>query len=218
MSIFLDTNAIEEIREGARWGILSSVTTNPALTSKTSWKSHETGIREIAELVNGGISAETISQDTDGMLVKGRRFADWHPHVVVKAPSTPARWAAVKHLKAEGIRANVTLCFSATQAFFAALAGACIISPFVGRLDGISQDGMQVVRDAVEISRKHQIPTLVSAATIRHLLHIIETAKAGADIATVPFKMLEQAAQHPLTEQGLARFLQDWLHFTTSEP
>ena len=133
-------------------------------------------------------------------------------------PSTPASWAAVKHLKAEGIWANVTLCFSATQAFFAALAEACIISPFVGRLDGISQDGMQVVRDAVEIYRKHQIPTLVPAATIRHLLHIIETAKAGADIATVPFKMLEQAAQHPLTEQGLARFLQDWLHFTTSEP
>lgn len=215
MRIFLDTANIDDIREAARWGILSGVTTNPTLIMKSSGKNHEAVIREIAEIVDGPISAETVSLDTEGMVVEGRRFAAWHPNVVVKVPSTPNGWAAVKQLKQENIRTNVTLCFSANQALFAALAGAYIISPFVGRLDDISEDGMQVVRDTVEIYQKHNLPTLVLAASIRHPLHIIAAAKAGAHIATVPFKVLEQAAKHPLTDKGIDDFLRDWSKFTS---
>ncbi|MGZ3598792.1 MAG: fructose-6-phosphate aldolase [Ktedonobacterales bacterium] len=214
MRIFLDTANVGEIREAARWGILSGVTTNPTLIMRSSGKSHEAVIREIAEIVDGPISAETVSLDTDGMVAEGRRFAAWHPNVVVKVHSTPNGWAAVKRLKQENIRTNVTLCFSANQALFAALAGAYIISPFVGRLDDISEDGMQVVRDTVEIYRKHNLATLVLAASIRHPLHIIAAAKAGADIATVPFKVLELAAKHPLTDKGIEDFLRDWRQFT----
>lgn len=214
MRIFLDTASIEEIREVARWGILSGVTTNPTLMSKTSGKSHEAVIKEIADVVDGPISAETISLDTAGMVEEGRRFAKWHPNVVVKVPSTPNGWGAVKALKDDGIRTNVTLCFSANQALFAALAGAYIISPFVGRLDDISEDGMQVVRDTVEIYSIHGIETLVLAASIRHPVHIIEAAKAGADISTVPFKVLEQATKHPLTDKGIESFLKDWQKFS----
>lgn len=214
MRIFLDTASIDEIREVAAWGILSGVTTNPTLMSKTSGKSHEAVIKEIADVVDGPISAETISLDTAGMVEEGRRFAKWHPNVVVKVPSTPAGWGAVKALKDEGIRTNVTLCFSANQALFAALAGAYIISPFVGRLDDISEDGMQVVRDTVEIYSIHGIETLVLAASIRHPVHITEAAKAGADIATVPFKVLEQATKHPLTDKGIESFLKDWQRFS----
>lgn len=214
MRIFLDTASIDEIREVAAWGILSGVTTNPTLMSKTSGKSHEAVIKEIAEIVDGPISAETISPDTAGMVEEGRRFAKWHPNVVVKVPSTPAGWGAVKALKDEGIRTNVTLCFSANQALFAALAGAYIISPFVGRLDDISEDGMQVVRDTVEIYSIHGIETLVLAASIRHPVHITEAAKAGADIATVPFKVLEQASKHPLTDKGIEAFTKDWQKFS----
>jgi len=213
MRIFLDTADINEIREVARWGILSGVTTNPTLMSKTSGKSHEQVISEIAEIVDGPISAETVSLDTAGMVEEGRRFAKWHPNVVVKVPSTPNGWGAVKQLKQEGIRCNVTLCFSANQALFAALAGAYIISPFVGRLDDISEDGMQVVRDTVEIYRQHHLDTLVLAASIRHPLHIIAAAKAGADIATVPYKVLLQSSQHPLTDKGIEMFLKDWEKF-----
>jgi transaldolase len=217
MRIFLDTADISEIREAARWGILSGVTTNPTLIMKSSGKSHEAVIKEIATIVDGPISAETVSLDTGGMVEEGRRFAAWHPNVVVKVPSTPNGWAAVKQLKQEGIRTNVTLCFSANQALFAALAGAYIISPFVGRLDDISEDGMQVVRDTVEIYRLHKLPTLVLAASIRHPLHIIAAAKAGSDIATVPYKVLEQASKHPLTDKGIDTFLADWKKFQESQ-
>ena len=212
MRIFLDTAELEEIREVARWGILSGVTTNPTLISKGQDQglSHEALIKEIAGIVDGPISAETVSLETAGMVEEGRRFAGWHRNVVVKVPSTPNGWAAVKQLKAEGIRTNVTLCFSANQALFAALAGAYIISPFVGRLDDISEDGMQVVRDTVEIYRQQHLETLVLAASIRHPLHIIAAAKAGADIATVPFKVLQQSARHPLTDSGIENFLKDW--------
>lgn len=217
MRIFLDTAKIEEIREVARWGILSGVTTNPTLMSKTSGKSHEEVIREIAAIVDGPISAETVSLDTNGMVEEGRRFAKWHPNVVVKVPSTPNGWAAVKTLKAEGIRTNVTLCFSANQALYAALAGAYIISPFVGRLDDISEDGMQVVRDTVEIYSQHNLPTLVLAASIRHPRHIIDAAKAGAHIATVPYDVLVKSTKHPLTDKGIESFLKDWEKFNTEQ-
>jgi len=204
MRIFLDTADIDEIRAVARWGILSGVTTNPTLVSKTTGKSHEAVIREIAAIVGRDISVETVSPDTAGMLAEARRFAQWDPAVVVKVPSTPDGWAAVAQLKDEGIRTNVTLCFSASQALFAALAGAYIISPFVGRLDDIAMDGMEVVRDTVAIYRQHQMATLVLAASIRSPRDIIAAAKAGADIATVPYKVLVQAAKHPLTDAGLA--------------
>jgi transaldolase len=217
MRIFLDTADMDEIREAARWGILSGVTTNPTLLSRSGGKSHEAVIRDIAGIVDGPISAETISLDTEGMLAEARRFAQWHPNVVVKVPSTPNGWAAVKQLKAESIRTNVTLCFSANQALFAALAGAYIISPFVGRLDDISEDGMQVVRDTVAIYRQHHLPTLVLAASIRHPLHITQAAIAGADIATVPFKVLQTAARHPLTDAGIETFLRDWRQFAGPE-
>ncbi len=217
MRIFLDTADLNEIREVARWGILTGVTTNPTLMSKTSGMNHEQVIKHIAEIVDGPISAETISLDADGMLEEGRRFAKWHPNVVIKVPSTPAGWEAVSRFKKEGIRTNVTLCFSANQALFAALAGAYIISPFVGRLDDTSEDGMQVVRDIVEIYRRHNLDTLVLAASIRHPVHIIEAAKAGADIATVPYKVLETAAKHPLTDKGIDSFLKDWEKFQTEQ-
>jgi transaldolase len=213
MRIFLDTADLDEIREVARWGIISGVTTNPTLVKKSGGRRHEEIIREIATIVDGPISAETVSLTTEGMVDEGRRFAKWHPNVVVKVPSTPHGWAAVKQLKQEEIRTNVTLCFSANQALFAALAGAYIISPFVGRLDDISEDGMQVVRETVQIYRQHDLPTLVLAASIRHPLHIIEAAQAGADIVTVPFKVLEAAARHPLTDQGIEQFLKDWKQF-----
>ena len=213
MRIFLDTADIDEIREAARWGIVSGVTTNPTLLSRNAGKSHEGIIRDIAELVDGPISAEMVSRDTEGMLEEARRFAAWHPNVVVKVPSTPDGWAAVKRLKPDGIRTNVTLCFSANQALFGALAGAYIISPFVGRLDDISEDGLQVVREIVEIYRRHHLSTLVLAASIRSPRHIIEAAKAGADVATVPFKVLELAAKHPLTDRGIESFLKDWETF-----
>src|SRR5581483_7277959 len=216
MRIFLDTADIDEIREVAKWGILTGVTTNPTLMAKTSGKTHEEVIKEIADIVNGPISAETISLDTAGMVEEGRRFAKWHENVIVKVTSTPAGWGAVSELKKEGIRCNVTLCFSANQALFASLAGAYIISPFVGRLDDISEDGMQVVRDTVEVYRKHNLPTLVLAASIRHPLHIIDAAKAGADIATVPLKVLQAAAKHPLTDKGIESFLKDWQKFQAS--
>lgn len=217
MRIFLDTANIDEIRAVARWGILSGVTTNPTLVSKTAGKSHEAVIRGIAEIVGRDISVETTSPDTAGMLEEARRFAQWHQAVVVKVPSTPDGWAAVSQLKDEGIRTNVTLCFSANQALFAALAGAYIVSPFVGRLDDIAMDGMQVVRDTVEIYRQHHLPTLVLAASIRDPRDIIAAAKAGADIATVPYKVLQQAAKHPLTDAGLAQFAVDWQEFTSRE-
>jgi transaldolase len=217
MRIFLDTANIDEIREVTRWGILSGVTTNPTLVSKTTGKSHEAVIREIAAIVGRDISVETVSPDTAGMLAEARRFAQWHPAVVVKVPSTPDGWAAVAQLKDEGIRTNVTLCFSASQALFAALAGAYIISPFVGRLDDIAMDGMEVVRDTVAIYRQHHLPTLVLAASIRSPRDIIAAAKAGADIATVPYKVLQQAAKHPLTDAGLAQFAVDWQEFTSRE-
>jgi transaldolase len=213
MRIFLDTADVEEIREAARWGIVSGVTTNPTLLSKSAGKSHEAIIQDIAELVDGPISAETVSRDTEGMLKEARRFAAWHPNVVVKVPSTPEGWAAVKQLKQEGIRTNVTLCFSANQALFAALAGAYIISPFVGRLDDVSEDGLQVVRETVEIYRQHDLSTLVLAASIRSPRQIIGAAKAGADIATVPWKVLLAAAKHPLTDKGIESFLKDWERF-----
>jgi transaldolase len=210
MRIFLDTADISEIREVARWGILSGVTTNPTLMSKTSGKSHEEVIREIADVVDGPISAETTSLDTAGMVEEGRHFARWHPNVVVKVPSTPNGWAAVKELKRQDIRTNVTLCFSANQALFAALAGAYIISPFVGRLDDIGYTGMDLIRSITQIYRNYGFKTQILAASLRSPTHVIDAAMAGAHIGTMPFKVLDMLFNHPLTDKGLDQFLKDW--------
>ncbi|MBI4788904.1 MAG: fructose-6-phosphate aldolase [Chloroflexi bacterium] len=211
MKIFLDTANLDEIREIAAWGILSGVTTNPSLLAKEQGADFRETIAEICRLVNGPVSAEVIATDVPGVLAEAREYAAWHPNVVVKIPLTPNGISAVSILAREGIKTNVTLCFSANQALLAALAGATFVSPFVGRLDDISEDGMALIRDIVKIFRNYAyIKTHVLAASIRHPRHLVEAALAGADVATVPTAVLKQAIKHPLTDAGLEKFLSDW--------
>ena len=211
MQIYLDTANINEIREAASWGILSGVTTNPSLMAKEKGADFQSTIQEIASLVDGPISAETISLDGAGMVKEGREYAKWHPNVIVKVPSTPEGLKAVYQLAKDGIRTNVTLCFNANQALFAARAGAFIISPFIGRVDDTGVEGMQLIREISQIYRNDDaIKTLILSASIRHPRHIIDSALAGADIATCPFKVLEQSMKHPLTDSGIEKFLADW--------
>lgn len=209
MKFFLDTANIDEIRQAAAWGILDGVTTNPTLASKEG-RTFRGLIEEIAGMVNGPVSAETVSLTTEGMVAEARAVCSWADNVVAKIPMTAAGLAAVRQLSEEGIPTNVTLVFSATQGLLAAKAGATFVSPFLGRLDDISHDGMQVVRDLAEIFYTYGYETEVLAASIRHPLHIIEAAKAGADVATMPFKVMEMMLKHPLTDSGLERFLSDW--------
>ncbi|RLT24754.1 MAG: fructose-6-phosphate aldolase [Chloroflexi bacterium] len=210
MQIYLDTANLREIRDAASWGILNGVTTNPSLVAKEQGIDHKTLITEITKLVDGPISAEAISLDAEGMIREGREFATWHPNVIVKVPITTEGLKAVSTLAKDGIRTNVTLCFNATQALFAARAGAFIISPFIGRIDDMGMDGMQLIREISAIYRQHGITTKILAASIRHPRHIIDAALAGADIATCPFKVLEQSMKHPLTDSGIEKFLADW--------
>ena len=211
MQIYLDTANINEIREAASWGILSGVTTNPTLISKEKGVDFQATIQEIATLVDGPISAETVSLDGEGMIREGREYAKWHPNVIIKVPSTMEGLKAVHELAKDGIRTNVTLCFNAAQALLAARAGAFIISPFIGRVDDIGIDGMDLIREIVAIYRNDPaIKTNVLAASIRHPRHIIDAAIAGADIATCPFKVLQQSMKHPLTDKGIEQFLADW--------
>jgi len=210
MRIFLDTANIEEIREGAKWGIVSGVTTNPSLMAKEKGADFKETILEIASIIDGPISAEVTALDTEGMVEQARPIAAWHPNVVIKVPVIPTGLAATKILAAEGIRVNMTLVFTVNQAILAALAGASYVSPFVGRMDDISEDGMAVVRDIVEVFSWYGFGTEVLAASIRHTKHVVEAAKAGADIATVPFAVLKQMVKHPLTDIGLEKFLADW--------
>jgi transaldolase len=210
MEIFLDTANLEEIREAASWGILTGVTTNPTLMARERGADHKETIQEIATLVDGPISAETISLDAEGMVREGIEFAGWHPNVIVKVPSTPEGLKAVARLGREGIRTNVTLCFNAAQALLAARAGAFIISPFIGRVDDMGVDGMELIREISAVYQQGGIETKVLAASIRHPRHIIESALAGADIATCPFKVLQQSMKHPLTDKGIESFLADW--------
>lgn len=211
MQIYLDTANLDEIREAARWGVLSGVTTNPTLMARETGADFETTIREIAELVDGPISAETVSEDADGMVSEGLEYAAWHPNVIVKTPATTAGLEAVSRLGAKGIRCNVTLVFNTGQALMAALAGAFVVSPFVGRLDDISQDGMELIREIAAVFEQNpQIRTRILAASIRHPRHVIDSALAGAHIATCPFQVLRQCMVHPLTDKGLAAFLADW--------
>jgi transaldolase len=209
MKLFLDTANVEEIRKASRFGIISGVTTNPSLMAKEGADFTDT-IKVIADIIDGPISAEVLSLTAGEMVEEGQRYAGWHPNVIIKVPFTEEGLAATKVLSSEGIKVNVTLIFSANQALFAALAGATYVSPFVGRLDDISEDGMIVIRESAEIFKQHQLPTHVLAASIRHPRHITDAAKAGAHVATVPYKVLIQAMKHPLTDIGLERFLADW--------
>lgn len=210
MQLYLDTANLNEIREAASWGVLSGVTTNPTLMAKERGADFRATIQEIATLVDGPISAETISRDAEGMIKEGVEYAQWHPNVIIKVPSTTEGLKAVYNLAKQGIRTNVTLCFNAAQALMAARAGAFIISPFIGRVDDTGVDGMQLIREISAIYKQGAIKTKILSASIRHPRHIIESAIAGADIATCPFKVLQQAMKHPLTDIGIERFLADW--------
>ena len=210
MKFFLDTANIDEIRRIASMGILDGVTTNPSLVAKESGKPFEQIIAEICAIVDGPISAEVISLEAHGMLEEGRKLAKIHPNVVIKVPLIPEGLKAAKAFKAEGIRTNVTLCFSSTQARMAAKAGATYVSPFVGRLDDINLDGMEVIREIVAIYENYGYETQVLAASIRQPRHVTEAALAGAHVATIPTKVFDQMIKHPLTDKGIEGFLNDW--------
>ncbi|NLY52945.1 MAG: fructose-6-phosphate aldolase [Firmicutes bacterium] len=209
MKLFLDTANIDEIREVNSWGVICGVTTNPSLIAKEGRDFREV-INTICEIVDGPISAEVVSEDAEGMVKEAREYAAWHPNVVIKVPMTTEGLKATKILSSEGIKTNLTLIFSPTQALLCARAGATYVSPFLGRLDDIGHDGMQLIRDIAEIFAIHDISTEIIAASIRHPLHVIEAAKAGADIATIPYKVMVQMTKHPLTDSGIERFLADW--------
>ena len=209
MKFFLDTANLDEIREAASWGVLDGITTNPSLVSKEGRDFKEL-IREICKIVDGPVSAEAVSVTKDEMVEEGRELSRLHRNVVVKIPLIVEGLKAVKVLSREGIKTNVTLCFSANQALLAAKAGATYISPFIGRLDDISQDGMALIRDIKTIYSNYGFPTQILTASVRHPLHVLEAAKAGSHVATIPFKVLEQIVKHPLTDSGLKRFLSDW--------
>jgi transaldolase len=209
MRLFLDTANIEEIREVAKLGVLSGVTTNPTLMAKEQNVSYKERVIEICEVVKGPVSAECIARDVDGVVAEARELAAWHPDVVVKIPIDAVGLEATSRLCKEGVKVNMTLVFSANQSLLAALAGAAYISPFVGRLDDAGHEGMEVVRDSVEIIDKYRLPSQIIAASLRHPRHVIEAAKAGAHIATLPYGVLKAMMKHPLTDVGIERFLAD---------
>jgi len=209
MKFFLDTADIADIKKYAAWGIVDGVTTNPSIIAKEG-ANLEQRIKEIAEIVDGPISAEVVSEDAEGMIAEGRRIAKWHDNVYVKVPMTSEGLKAVKVFSQEGINTNVTLVFSVSQAVMAAKAGATLVSPFVGRLDDISEDGMQLIGDIVHVFRTYGYDTEVLAASIRHPKHIVDSMMLGADIATMPPELFDKLAAHPLTDKGLAAFLKDW--------
>jgi len=209
MKFYLDTANINEIREAASLGILDGITTNPSLIAKEGGDFHAT-LREICNVVNGPISAEVIATDRAGMLREGRELARIHSNIVVKVPLTKDGLQTCKELRAEGTRVNVTLCFSPSQALMAAKADASFISPFIGRLDDISQDGMELIRTIRAIYDNYGFETEILAASIRHPMHIVDCALAGADIATMPYSVCMQILKHPLTDVGIQKFLADW--------
>ena len=209
MKFFLDTANVEYIKEVNEMGVISGVTTNPSLVAKEGRDFNEV-IKEITEIVDGPISGEVVSEDAEGMIKEGREIAKIHKNMIVKIPMTGEGLKATKVLASEGIKTNVTLIFSATQALLAANAGATYVSPFLGRVDDISMIGMDLVRDIAEIFAIHGIETEIIAASVRNPIHVIEAAKAGADIATVPYDLVKQMLKHPLTDQGLEKFKADW--------
>ncbi|TDT62366.1 fructose-6-phosphate aldolase [Fonticella tunisiensis] len=209
MKIFIDTANVNEIREAESWGILSGVTTNPSLIAKEGRDFIEV-VKEIASIVDGPISAEVISLDHEGMVKEARELAKIHPNIVIKIPMTIEGLKAVKILSKEGIKTNVTLIFSSAQALLAAKAGATYVSPFVGRLDDVGTDGMNLIEEIVAIFNNYAIDTEIIAASIRHPIHAVNAALAGAHIATIPFKVLKQMTKHPQTDLGIEKFLEDW--------
>ena len=210
MRIFLDTASIDEIRRAAKLGIISGVTTNPSLVAKEGRCDLKEVTREIASMVDGPISAEVLSSDAEGMIKEAVEFAAWAPNVVVKIPVSAAGLEAISVLAPRGINVNMTLVFSLNQALLGALAGATYVSPFIGRLDDVGHDGMELISDIVEVFQYYDFSTQVIAASIRHPLHCVAAAKAGAHIATVPYRVLMQMIEHPLTERGMALFAADW--------
>ena len=210
MRLFLDTANIDHIRHGVELGIVSGVTTNPSLVSKEGKVNYQKLVKEICSIVPGPVSTEVLSQNAQGMITEAREIAKWADNIVVKIPASIEGVKATSALNRENIKVNFTLCFSVNQALLGAAAGAAFISPFVGRLDDIGEDGMKVVLDIVQFLRYYQLPTQVIAASMRHTQHCIMAAKAGAHIATIPYKVLLQMIQHPLTDIGIRRFAQDW--------
>jgi len=209
MQFFLDTAEIKEIETGLQWGMVDGVTTNPSLIAKAG-KPYLPTVQAIAKLVPGPVSGEVLATAYDEIMSQGHRLAALADNVVVKVPLTPDGLRAVAALKKEGIRTNVTLCFSATQALLAAKAGAAYISPFVGRLDDIAEEGMELIEQIVAIYGNYEFDTKVLVASVRHPIHIVQAGMLGADVATIPFKVLEQLYKHPLTDIGLDRFTSDW--------
>jgi transaldolase len=215
MRIFLDTANIEEIREAAKLGVVSGVTTNPSLVAKEERADFKAVIQEISSIIDGPISAEVLSTEPEAMIAEAKELSSWSRNVVVKIPVSAKGLEATSVLSREGIKVNFTLCFSLNQAMLGALAGAKYVSPFVGRLDDVGHDGMQLVAEIVEVFQLYDFSTEVIAASIRHPLHCIAAAKAGAHIATVPYHVLMQMVRHPLTDVGIARFAQDWQRVVT---
>lgn len=213
MKIFLDTANLDQIREAKALGVLDGVTTNPSLIAKEGIEDAEgfrAHIRAICELVGGPVSAECVTVTTEEMVREGQELAALHPHVVVKVPLLPAGLAACRQLRDRGIKVNVTLCFSPLQALLAAKSGATYISPFVGRLDDIGQVGMDLIRDIKAIYTNYGFRTEILVASIRHPIHVLEAARAGGDVGTMPYEVFEKLIKHPLTDSGQARFLKDW--------
>ena len=210
MKFFLDTANLDEIRQGVSFGIIDGVTTNPTLAAKEKKPFREL-IVEICEILKDGVAnAEVVSTDYEGMLREAREVVSWHPNVVAKIPMTPDGVRALSTLSREGVRVNITLVFSPSQALLVAKAGAYFVSPFLGRLDDISIDGLALLREILEIYRAYDFKTQVLAASLRHPLHVVEAAKMGAHIGTMPFKVFEMLFKHPLTDRGLEAFLKDW--------
>ncbi len=210
MKFFIDTANLDEIREANELGLIDGVTTNPSLIAKEKGVNFNEHIAKICEMVSGDVSAEVTSLETEGMLKQGRELAKIAPNVVIKCPLTLEGLKATRIFREEGTKVNVTLCFSAAQALLAAKAGATYISPFIGRLDDIGQDGMQLIGDIVQIYDNYDFDTQVLAASIRHPMHIVDAALVGAHVATIPFKVIQQLSKHPLTDKGLESFMNDW--------
>ncbi|WP_448588087.1 fructose-6-phosphate aldolase [Thermocrinis sp.] len=209
MRFFLDTGHVDEIKQALEWGILDGVTTNPTLIAKTGRPFLEVA-KEILQLVDGPVSLETVSRDAKGMVKEGRILAELGDNAVVKIPMTPEGMIAVQELESEGIPVNVTLVFSPSQALIAAKAGATYVSPFIGRLDDASNEGMKVIREIKTIFDNYQFDTEIIVASVRHPMHVVEAALIGADICTMPFEVMKKLFQHPLTEKGIELFLKDW--------
>jgi len=209
MKIFLDTANLEEIKKGVEWGIIDGVTTNPSLVAKEK-AIFEERIKEICQIVKGPVSAEVISTDWKGMIKEAKKLSEIDENVVVKIPLTPDGIRAIKELAKEGIKTNATLIFSPTQAILAAKAGATYVSPFIGRLDDISWDGLKLLETIIDIFNNYLFETEIIAASIRHPMHVLKAALLGTDIVTIPFSTLEKLFKHPLTDKGLEKFLKDW--------